>query len=140
MNDDMREEPTPDKGGYIIHGNIQTGAFGAAASANVGAIGEHSRGHVIIGSDPEAQQRMVQLLDALDELIEAVEQHREAIDSELYDTVESNLEDLQTSIEELRPVKKIQSKLKTLQMLLAPFDTLASLVTKLLELVQKSAT
>jgi hypothetical protein len=138
MNDGMSQEPTAAKGGYIIHGNIETGAFGDGASANVGAIGEHSRGHVTIGTDLASQRRFVQLLDALDELLEAVKQHREAIDSELYETVESNLEDLQVSIEELEPPKKIQSKLKTLQMLLAPFDTLVSLVTKLLELVQKS--
>ncbi|WP_155830377.1 hypothetical protein [Glycomyces tenuis] len=134
----MGRETNAGQGGYIIHGNIETGAFGAGASANVGAIGEHSRGYITIGSDPAAQRRLMELLNALEELVEAVERHRETIDAELYDTVESNLEDLQASIEESKPAKKIQSKLKTLQMLLAPFDTLVSLVTKILELVQKS--
>jgi len=124
--------------GYTIHGDVQTGAIGTRASANVGSIGEGSRGHVTVVRDPAEERHIAQMFLLVEELRDALEEYRESMDGELLETVETNIDDLEESLEEMKPAKRIQSKLKTLQMLLQPFDTLVGLVGRIIELVRKS--
>ncbi|THV33949.1 hypothetical protein [Glycomyces buryatensis] len=140
MNTSAKDAPQPGEGGFVFHGEVQTGVIGTGASANVGAIGENSRGLVFVGRDGAEERLFAKLLALVDELREAVAGHREALDDQLFETVESNLDELEESIEEMRPAAKIQMKLRTLETLLRPFDTLVGLITKLWELTQKSNT
>lgn len=130
-----RHDPTA---GYAIHGNVQTGAIGTGASANVGAIGQGSRGRVTIVRDPAAERRTAQALALVEELRDALDEYRETMDGELLSAVETNIDDLEESLEEQEPAKRIQGRLKTLQMLLQPFDTLVGLIAKIIELVHRS--
>lgn len=125
-------------GGYAIHGNVQTGAIGTGASANVGAIGQGARGRVTIVRDPAEERRTAQMLALVEELRDALDEYRESMDGELLSTVETNIDDLEESLEEQEPAKRIQGRLKTLQMLLQPFDTLVGLIAKIIELVHRS--
>lgn len=123
--------------GYAFHGNVQTGAIGTAATATVGAIGEHSRGFVSVSHDPEADRLLVQLLALVDELRKTLDDHRQTV-GEDYTTIRDNIDDLQEALELKKPSNRIRSRLKVLHQLVMPFTALADLVAKIVELVPRS--
>jgi len=126
-----------ERSGYVFRGNVQTGAVGTGASATVGAIGEGSRGYVFAAGAEVDRELQAELLRLVGDLRAALREQREQIGDE-YAVIEDTIDDLEESVAEARPVRRIHSKLKAMERLVSPFAALAELVSKLLDLVQRN--
>jgi len=126
-----------ERSGYVFRGNVQTGAVGTGASATVGAIGEGSRGYVFAAGAEVDRELQAELLRLVGDLRAALREQREQIGDE-YAVIEDTIDDLEESVAEARPVRRIHSKLKAMGRLVSPFAALAELVSKLLDLVQRN--
>jgi hypothetical protein len=131
----MSEE---EQSGYVFHGNVQTGAVGSGASATVGAIGEGSRGYVFTGGAEVDRELQAELLRLVGDLRAALREQRESVGDEEYSLIEDTIDDLEESVAEARPARRIHSKLKAMERLVSPFAALAELVAKLLDLLQRN--
>lgn len=120
-------------GGYVFRGSVQTGAIGTGASATIGAIGDGSRGVVNINRAHAEERLMEEMLELVLELRERLDEHRESVGDQ-YPAISDNLDDLEESLEEAKPLGRIHSKLKAIERLVSPFAALVDLVLKLLEL------
>jgi hypothetical protein len=122
--------------GYVFRGSVQTGAIGTGAKATVGAIGAHSRGTVHVNRSDTAERLVEEMLELVGELRERLDEHRGTV-GERYTVIKDNLDDLEESLEEMKPPGRIRSKLKAIEQLVSPFSALVDLVLKLIELVNR---
>ena len=129
---DQAENPT----GYVFRGNVQTGAIGNGASATVGAIGENSRGSVFVNRAHAEERLIEEMLEVVAELRERLDEHRRSV-GDRYTVIKDNLDDLEESLEDMKPAGRIRSKLKAIEQLVSPFSALVDLVLKLIELVNR---
>lgn len=132
MSDKMTDQEDASSG-YNFHGTVQVGAIGAGASATIGAIGEGARGTVFVNRRHAEERLMEEMLELVVQLRERLDEHR-AIVGDRYPVIKDNLDDLEESLEEMKPPGRIRSKLKAIEQLVNPFSMLVDLVAKLLEL------
>lgn len=122
--------------GYVFSGNVQTGAIGTGASATVGAIGDGARGAVYVNRAHAEERLLDEMLELVGELRERLDEHRSTV-GERYPVIKDNLDDLEESLEDMKPPGRIRSKLKAIEQLVSPFGALVDLVLKLIELVNR---
>ncbi|MFC3491518.1 hypothetical protein [Glycomyces rhizosphaerae] len=132
MSDRMSDQKDG-SGGYVFRGNVHTGAIGTGASATIGAIGDGARGTVFVNRRHAEERLMEEMLELVVQLRERLDEHR-AIVGDRYPVIKDNLDDLEESLEEMKPPGRIRSKLKAIEQLVNPFSMLVDLVAKLLEL------
>ncbi|MEU5154299.1 hypothetical protein [Glycomyces sp. NPDC021274] len=125
-----------ERSGYVFRGNVQTGAVGTGASATVGAIGEGSRGYVFAGASDADRELRAELLRLVGDLRAALREQRESVGEE-YAVIEDTIDDLEESVVEAKPPRRLHSKAKAIERLVSPFAALAEQVSKLLELLQR---
>lgn len=118
---------------YVFHGSVQTGAIGTGASATIGAIGDGARGTVHVNRLHAEERLLEEMLELVLQLRERLDEHRDSV-GDRYPVIKDNLDDLEESLEEMKPPGRIRSKLKAIEQLVSPFSALADLVLKLLEL------
>jgi hypothetical protein len=123
-------------GGYTFHGSVQTGAIGTGAKATVGAIGENSRGVVFVNRAGADERLVEEMLELVAELRERLDGHRDSV-GDRYAVISGSLDDLEESLEEDKPVGRIRTKLRAIEVLVSPFTALVDLVMKLLQLADR---